>query len=222
MRKKIDASGSKFNIQTNSRPVLPFPPSPVHPLERRQEIRNQRAECLTGRWQPRHQNVIHFRVSVRVSHLHQSRTQAPADAIAHHRVANLLGDREPKAWAGTCSSQRLNLTPLAFQHETGRGRTSPTPHAQEFGSLFQRLDICRWRHHPTHTSRSRQTGQPSSHQSLRRQTLAALGAAARENANTAWGLHPLAEAMAAFAHEAAWLISTFHVSLRGASCGVFC
>jgi hypothetical protein len=47
---------------------------------------------------------------------------------------------------------------------------------------------------------------------LSRKTLAALSAAAGQNLLTTCGQHALAEAVAALAHEAAWLISTFHGS----------
>ena len=50
-------------------------------------------------------------------------------------------------------------------------------------------------------------------QNLGRETLAALGAAARQNANTARGGHPLTETVAPFAHEAARLICPFHYRL---------
>ena len=53
---------------------------------------------------------------------------------------------------------------------------------------------------------------------LGRKTLAALGAAARENLLTACGQHALAKAVAALAHEAARLIGTFHGRLRRVLC----
>lgn len=49
---------------------------------------------------------------------------------------------------------------------------------------------------------------------LGREALATLGAAARKNLLTASGQHALAEAVAALAHDAARLISTFHGRLR--------
>lgn len=50
-----------------------------------------------------------------------------------------------------------------------------------------------------------------------RKALTALGTTAGQNAYAARGLHALAEAVAALAHEAAWLIRTFHVRLRALS-----
>ena len=45
---------------------------------------------------------------------------------------------------------------------------------------------------------------------LCRQTLAALGAAAGQNAQSALGLHALAETVTALPHELTWLIGSFH------------
>lgn len=49
---------------------------------------------------------------------------------------------------------------------------------------------------------------------LRRQALAAFGAATGKDLLSAGGQHALAEAVAALAHEAAWLIGAFHGRLR--------
>ena len=135
--------------------------------------------------------------------------ETPADAIANHGVADLLGDGEAKSgpdngpWPQSAASVRglvSRTKARVAQRDPPRTRkNSVRVLSVTSGTGFTTLLSAR---KELRASRDERSG---------RKALAALGAAARQNLDAASGLHALAEAVAALAHEAARLIGAFHV-----------
>ena len=140
----------------------------------------------------------------------QCRLQAPADAIADDGVADFLGDGEAEAGPGRLGVGSWYGPWLGFEHEGGRCAPRTAADRQELRARLQRHEG-HGNHRIGYMSQRLGWRCEAPPAILSRQTLAALGATARQNLDTACGLHALAEAVAALANKAAGLISAFHV-----------
>ena len=66
----------------------------------------------------RHKHIIMPRVSTLGHDMANSLTQAPADTIAHHRIADFFRDGEP-------DTNLTGITTVAPLHQTARNASSP-------------------------------------------------------------------------------------------------
>ena len=142
-------------------------------------------------------------------------TEPPANAISHHRIPDLLGDREPEPGtdiARFSTSVRLQGEGFRLPPTSARGalKFGAATQAPQRGGVIrvsprrrvQRRQLARL----IVTSRRRRRA------GSRRQALAAARAARVENLAAANGLHAGAEAVAALANELAGLKSPLHES----------
>ena len=128
--------------------------------------------------------------------------QPPPRAVAYHRVAYFLGDREPDPRRSRVRMrQRLNTNPCvaAFRPFAAIRKNS--------ARRFRRAGAGLWGERGSDTRGARPT---SGRRSSGRKALAALGAAMRQHPAAADGFHPRPEAMAALANELRRLIGAFH------------
>ena len=122
--------------------------------------------------------------------------QAAANAIAHNRIANFLGDREADAWCIFGSSIEN------FHEEKPPAALFTPPDGQKLSSLAK-------------PQRRRKFSFAGSRQCLvsrlSGKTLTAAIATGSDDGTTALGGHASAEAVTALTDEFGWLIGTLHL-----------
>lgn len=150
---------------------------------------------------PRNKHIIVARLGKRGGKKPHGGLETASDTVAVDGAPELFRDREPEP--------RL-LKPLIrgararFKHKRGRRKPRAPSNSQKFRSFLERLD----RHG---LASVRETGSPVA-TALGRQTLAALGPAARDDFDAADRTHAGAEAVTALADKLARLIGPFHGS----------
>lgn len=193
-------------------------------------------KCAVERRGTCHDHIVEARICAGSGNFGKCCLDPTPHAIADYGTAKLPGDGETKAWQIARGGFRTASAPVcgdnctlpqsgrgrirswsAFHQECRSGPAPTTADALEFRPLLQGGDShCSDRPtaasmlaaHPS--SGSRWPIAPEARAILGRKALAALRAAPCEHALAALGLHPGAESVAAFAHEAAWLIGAFH------------
>jgi hypothetical protein len=143
-----------------------------------------------------------------IARLRDGGAKPAPDAISDNGTAELLG--HGVADAGCGGARRMSRgTSLSFDRTGSRSGAKAATDGEKIGSRFDR-----WKRGDGGTRWVRAGVGVRQGSGLRRQALAALGAATGNNAAATGRLHALAKAVSALAHESARLIRTFHVKLR--------
>ena len=186
--------------------------SPVHAFECLDEVRHDRAERRRQRRLAGDQDIVEVALGVIGADAPDRRLEAPPDAIALDRLADLPGDgeAEPRLLPCGCAAvlavgvpwPRARTPAVPIARPCGPAETPPrlfsvvTPGAAPFAAFARALAI----------------GHPSLPAAVsRREALAALGTPPGHDPAAAGRGHALAETMPALAHELARLIGPFHV-----------
>ena len=169
----------------------------------------------------RNQDIVVVRTRRAFAEKTHCGAQTPFNAVALDGSAHLLGYRksEPRRrrlYGRNSASPGFGRgslrAGLSLQNERGRCAPCAAPNSQEFSSFLESDQ------RQSHVSQPRRMDKPrpgsgsarTRERGLGRQTLAALGAATRDDLDATGSLHAGTEAVAALANELAGLISAFH------------
>ena len=138
------------------------------------------------------------------------RLEAPLDAIALHRASHLLADG--KAEPRHLVPATVPLRRFPSRTNAGVAQRAPAANAQELGPPLERRKLSAQDRAPAAVLRRGVGHAPPRGDASSRQTLAALGAAARQDAASSCSLHALAKPVAPLANEPARLVGALHFS----------
>src|SRR2546423_6873247 len=136
-----------FNMGPSTLPVWRAQPRPGSPHPRRRavhageclgELAHERSKLQRQRRTARDQDVVEIALGVIRPHAPDRRLEAPPDAIALDRLADLPGDREAEPRRARRRGTILTAARFGFEDEDGGCASRPFADPQVFRALFQR------------------------------------------------------------------------------------
>src|SRR5436853_4846456 len=206
-----------FSMGPSTLPVWRPQPHPGSPHPRRRavhageclgEFAHERSEFRRQRRTARDQDVVEIALGVIRPHAPDRRLEAPPDAIALDRLADLPGDREAEPRRARRRGTILTAARFGFEDEDGGCASRPFADPQVFRALFQRRH---WRGGARSCLRLGHAPPIAAAAASLRQALATLRAPPGHPPAARGGRQALAETMPALAHELARLVGPFHV-----------